>query len=107
MFHIPPFPVIHLTSLVCLFRCGWSLIGASAVRQIRKHKLPMLFIHGEEDDYVPFPMVHRLYAAAQGPKELYTVPGAGHGLSSTVDPQYWNRVFSFVDSYLPMKDPYL
>ncbi len=107
MFHIPPFPLIHLTSLVCLVRCGWSLIGASAVRQIRKHKLPMLFIHGEEDDYVPFPMVHRLYAAARGPKECYTVPGAGHGLSSAVDPQYWDKVFSFVDKYLPMEEPRL
>ncbi|MBP7401888.1 MAG: alpha/beta hydrolase [Clostridia bacterium] len=105
MFHIPTLPILLPASLACLVRCGWSIIGASAVRQIRRHRLPMMFIHGQEDDYVPFGMVHRLYGAARGPKELCTVPGAGHGLSSSVDPQYWDKVFTFIGRHVPDRMP--
>jgi fermentation-respiration switch protein FrsA (DUF1100 family) len=84
--YIPTLPILLPASLACLVRCGWSIIGASAVRQIRRHRPPMMFIHGQEDDYVPFGMVHRLYGAARGPRSSAR-PGAGHGLSSSVDPQ--------------------
>lgn len=100
LFHVPPFPILHLTSLVCWLRCGWPLIGASALKQLRKHRIPTLFIHGEQDDFVPFPMARRLYTAARGPKELYTVAGAGHGLASAVDPHYWERVCAFAAPYM-------
>ncbi len=100
LFHLPPVPVLPVTSLVCRLRCGWSLRTASACKQLRKHRLPTLFIHGEADDFVPFAMAQRLFDAAQGPKELYSVADAGHALSSTVDPRYWDRVLAFAAPYM-------
>lgn len=42
-------------------------------------------------------MARQLYERAAGPKELLTVPGAGHGLSNYVDPEaYYGKVFSFL-----------
>lgn len=38
----------------------------------------MLFIHGENDTFVPFSMLDEVYNATQGPKEKYVVPGAEH-----------------------------
>ena len=57
----------------------------------------MLFIHGEDDVFVPFFMVKELYEACSSEKELYTVPGAGHGLAFIVNPdEYKKKVWGFV-----------
>jgi hypothetical protein len=39
---------------------------------------PLLVIHGEEDEVIPVAMGRAVYAAANGPKEIVTFPGAGH-----------------------------
>jgi fermentation-respiration switch protein FrsA (DUF1100 family) len=39
---------------------------------------PLLVVHGEEDEVIPVDMGRAVYAAANGPKELVTFPGAGH-----------------------------
>lgn len=105
LFHVPTFPLLPLAGLVCLFRNGYSFFNASSLRQLRKSRLPMMFIHGQEDSYVPFGMVQKLYTAAQCQKELYTVPGAGHALSSAVDPEYWDKVFAFIDNHMTEGKP--
>lgn len=40
--------------------------------------VPLLIIHGEDDEVIPADMGRRLYAAAPEPKELYIIPGAHH-----------------------------
>jgi pimeloyl-ACP methyl ester carboxylesterase len=45
---------------------------------------PLLLVHGEKDDIVPVADADRNFAAAREPKELWRVPGAGHG--ATVAP---------------------
>lgn len=40
--------------------------------------VPLLIIHGEADDIVPVEMGRRLFAKANEPKEIKTLPGAGH-----------------------------
>jgi fermentation-respiration switch protein FrsA (DUF1100 family) len=81
---------------------GYGFNEASAAGQIKKTKLPVLFIHGEADNFVPFGMVHALYEACSGEKELFTVKDAGHGFSYNVSPgEYKNRVTAFVRKHLP------
>jgi fermentation-respiration switch protein FrsA (DUF1100 family) len=41
-------------------------------------ELPVLIVHGAEDDLVPPEMAKRLYEAARGPKRLLLVEGMGH-----------------------------
>jgi len=48
-------------------------------------RLPVIFYHGETDDFVPCDMSRKMYGAYRGRKELITVPNAGHGLSYPVD----------------------
>ena len=48
--------------------------------------IPILFIHGEADDFVPCAMSRENYAACASPKRLLTIPGAGHAVSCYVDP---------------------
>ena len=39
---------------------------------------PVMVIHGDSDDIVPFEMAEKLYAAAPEPKRFYAIPGASH-----------------------------
>ena len=45
---------------------------------------PVMVIHGDSDDIVPFEMAEKLYAAAPEPKRFYPVPGALHNDTYTV-----------------------
>ena len=47
--------------------------------------LPVIFYHGETDDFVPCDMSRRMHDSYQGKKALVTIPEAGHGLSYPVD----------------------
>lgn len=100
-FGLPAFPLLHVTSLLCRAEYGWSFKEASPLEQLRKSTLPMLFIHGDQDTFVPTWMVHPLYDAKPGDKELWLVPGAAHAESYRLYPnEYTARVDSFLSKYL-------
>lgn len=102
MFGLPTFPVLDAASLVTRLRAGFGFKEASAVEQLKKTKLPMLFIHGEEDTFVPYWMLDVVYGACASPdKERLSVPGAGHGEASWEDPElYWSTVDAFLSRHM-------
>lgn len=68
----------------------------SAEDALRKTALPVLFIHGTDDRFVPVEMTFRNYKACAGKKYLFIVPGADHGMSYVTDTAgYKNAVRSF------------
>ena len=72
-----------------------------SLEQVKKSRLPMLFIHGDADDYVPTRMVYPLYGAKPGDKELWVVPGASHANSYRDNrEEYTRRVGEFVGRYI-------
>ncbi len=92
---------MYTTSLLCRQKYGWSFSEASALNQVAKCRLPMFFIHGDKDTYVPTWMVYPLYEAKPGPKELWIVPGAAHAVSYKENKQeYTDRVRAFVGRYI-------
>lgn len=100
-FGLPAFPLLHVTDWLCRLKCGWGFRQASALHQVQKCHLPMLFIHGEADDFVPTWMVHPLYEAHAGEKELWLVPGVDHAHSYRDCPdEYTRRVKNFVGKYI-------
>lgn len=101
MFRLPPFPFVNLTSLVSRARAGYAFKEASSVAQVKKSRTPILFIHGDRDTFVPYEMLYTLYRAASCEKELLSVKGACHAVSSATDPKlYWDTVRSFIERYL-------
>lgn len=99
--HIPWFPVLNVTSGLSKLYDGYNFKQASAIEQVKKSRIPTLFIHGSEDELVPYDMLGKLYSAASCEKECLTVNGAGHALSSSVEPKlYWNTVESFIEKYI-------
>lgn len=101
MYRLPSFPFIQSLSLVTRLKAGYGFSEASALKQVRKARVPILFIHGEADRFVPCRMMEELYEACQSPKEKYVVPQAGHGLAYDTDKTgYINVVTSFVNRYV-------
>ena len=92
------FPVLDAANLVCQVRAGWDFKQASAERAVAAARMPMLFIHGDADTFVPYEMLDRVYDACGGSvKEKLVIPGAPHGASAATDPTtYWGTVAAFI-----------
>lgn len=101
VFHLPAFPLLYVTEWICQLQNGWNFHEASALNQVKKCRKPMLFIHGDKDDFVPTWMVYRLYEAKPQPKALWVVPGVDHAHSYRDYPEeYTGKVREFVKGYL-------
>ena len=85
--HLPARALMPFVELAARVFGRFSLAGADALGAVRAARVPVLLIHGEDDRFVPCGMSRELYAACGGAKRLFTVPGAGHGLSYIADPE--------------------
>ena len=52
---------------------------------MKNAKIPVIFIHGDADDFVPCDMSSRLYEACVTQKKFVVIHGAGHGLAFPID----------------------
>ena len=65
---------------------GFDLESYSAVEAVKQATVPIIFFHGETDDFVPAEMSKENFDACASRKAFITTPGAGHGLCYPVDP---------------------
>ncbi|WP_260472004.1 alpha/beta hydrolase [Bacillus salinus] len=101
LFSLPAFPVLNAANTVTNIRAGYDLFKASAVEQVAKSNTPILFIHGDQDTFVPYEMIDDVYEAAKVEKEKLVIPGAGHGEAEKIDPDlYWRTIWGFVEKYI-------
>lgn len=66
---------------------GFDLNDSDATKALQHCKVPVIFFHGEGDDFVPCYMSKVNFDNCPSRKRLVTIPGAGHGLSYLVDPE--------------------
>ena len=71
-------------------------------KKLAKSQLPVLFIHGGADNFVPTEMVYNLYGAVNESRaRLFIVEGAGHGDAFESNPSlYRQEVYNFLSKYL-------
>lgn len=101
LFGLPPFPMMHSASLITKLRAGYWLGEASPIDQIKNSTIPTLFIHGDQDTFVPYSMLDQLYEACPAEKEKLVIEGAGHADSMSVNPDlYWSTITNFLDKYI-------
>ncbi|MBP5719804.1 MAG: alpha/beta hydrolase [Bacteroidales bacterium] len=95
---IPP-DVLQSASLVTKIKYGWGFWQASSVKQLKKCDRPMLFIHGDADDFVPFSHLQKNYdAKIHGYKEMWVAEGAVHANSYAKHPEeYTQHVHDFLE----------
>lgn len=93
-YHMPKFPVYSLFRLFCRTVAHFDPDAPSAPEAMAKNKLPVLFVHGEADSFVPPQMSEENFAACGGKKSLLSVPGASHALSYAVAPETYREAIS-------------
>lgn len=77
----------------------FDLEELSPVQALKNSTVPVIFIHGECDDFVPCEMSKINYEACSSRKKLVTIPNAGHGLCYPVAPEiYLNALKEFFSS---------
>jgi uncharacterized protein len=84
-------------ALWALQRHGMQLDGPTPLQDIaRIAPRPLLILSGDLDPVVPASVVRTLHAAAQAPKELVLIPGAGHGgYTAHAGPRYLETLVAF------------
>ena len=99
--HLPPYPVLWICDLIIRYKKGWSILNdADCMAAVNRTELPMLFIHGANDTFVPFSMLDKLYRSCpRKDKKKLVIPGAEHTEACVKDPElYWKTVFDFIET---------
>lgn len=70
-------------------------------KAVAQSKVPILFIHGSADDFVPCSMSRENYDACASEKALLIIPGATHAMSYYYDtPAYTKAVTDFLKKHI-------
>ncbi len=83
-------------------RCaGYDLAETDVRNSVKCAKAPMLFIHGDADDFVPTKMGEELYSLCGSEKELLLIKGAKHAESVVVDPDsYYSKLDEVIEKFV-------
>ena len=95
--HLPSFPLLNILAVLSKALLGLD-IGSDSRKCVAAAKIPMLFVHGNADAFIPVSMCKECYDACAGEKEIVIYEGAGHGQSHFKHPErYENDFFSFIN----------
>lgn len=90
----------NLVERLCQRKIRMGAKEYSTIVAMNGCQIPVLFVHGSDDRFVPVTMTYENYRACAAPKELLVVPGAGHGLSYYVEQdRYEEKVKAFWAEY--------
>lgn len=78
---LPPTLLYPFVKLGGLIFGRFNVDATSPIEAVRHATVPIIFIHGDNDDFVPCDMSERLYAECSSKKKLVLIPGAGHGVA--------------------------
>jgi len=94
--HCPAFLIYPFIKLGAKLFGHFDLEEYTPLEAMKSCKVPVIFFHGEDDDFVPCEMSHEIYNACTSPKRIITVPKAGHGLVYLIDNnKYFQNVVEF------------
>lgn len=100
--HLPTWPLLNIFNVYTKSIYKFNMKEADAVSQIKKSKLPFLFIHGDSDKFVPTENVYKLSSAVPDErKDIYIAKGADHAMSYPIDPlEYERHVNKFLNKVM-------
>ena len=79
---VPPDILLRGADLSAALMAGYRLRDCAPIDSVDQINIPVLFVHGSGDEFVPCYMTDRLYHACKSPeKKILTVKGAGHCMS--------------------------
>lgn len=98
---LPAFPLLRITDMLCGIRAGGMRFArVSPAEAAKRVAVPVLVIHGSDDEYVPLRMARAIFDArwaSGGICDLWIAPGATHAQSvDTHGEEYARRIGEFV-----------
>lgn len=97
-YHIPEFPIMRMFNQYCIKHAGVDLNGYSTLDAMEVNSVPVFFVHGKGDTFVPCEMTIENYEACQSPKKLLLVEEAPHAMSFLYDrDSYVKEAFAFFE----------
>ncbi len=92
------YPFVRLGGLIF---GHFDIDKTSPIESMKKSRLPIIFFHGDTDDYVPFEMSVENHEACITKKKLVKIEGAGHGLCfPTNTKKYLSELNTFFETIL-------
>lgn len=99
-FKINAEPILPALNVMCKIFGKFSLYETSTQKALSESDIPIFFIHGKCDGFVPCEMSELSHKAARGEKYIYLVEKADHGLSFLVETENIQKQISdFVKSH--------
>lgn len=100
-YRLPVFPFLQITDFMCRHGgAGFGFRDVSTVDIMSEIRLPVLFIHGGKDRFVPAEMSRRNHELCVSEKYLEIIEGAGHGLSYLTETgRYEKAVLDFYGKF--------
>lgn len=93
-------PLFRLVALMVKLRARFDVGEYSTIEAMKKNCLPILFIHGTDDKFVPCEMTKTAYEACTSEKSLVLIEGAGHGTSYLKEPETCKAALNdFLEKY--------
>lgn len=100
LYHLPATPFVDISEAVNRMTAGYGFTDADSVRSMEKSRLPLAYICGDCDRYVPLNMAMRIYNACVQDKVLLIAEGAGHAASfMTENEKYKNLITEFINTH--------
>ncbi|MGI6229261.1 MAG: alpha/beta hydrolase [Christensenellales bacterium] len=85
--------MVKLASFIARRRAGYGFKDVDGAKEIKKAKVPFLFVHGDADYFVPHKWSEILYAACPTQKDFFLVKDAGHSACYYISPkEYENKI---------------
>ena len=98
LFRFSSFPLVNLINLFCKVFAKYSLKKPTTTESVSMSSVPILFIHGDNDLFVPTYMSEVNYRACTAPKRKLIVDNAGHAMSYYKNPELYEETFlSFLE----------
>ena len=92
-----PRPIIFMANVFSVIITGFNIYKVNPIKQLKKGKIPMLFIHGGKDKLVPTSNAFMAYDNYESDKEILIIENAKHMKSSIEDKTtYYNKIFEFI-----------
>lgn len=86
-FHAKPFPILPITQIMAEHKANFGFKDASTLDAMAENTIPVIFVHGEDDDFVPIEMSEANFTVCKAEKRFVRVPGALHACGYVVDRQ--------------------
>lgn len=99
-FKINATPILPILNIMCKLFGNFSLYETTTIKALKESDIPIFFIHGKKDGFVPCEMTEESHKAAKAEKYICLVEDADHGISFLVEPDnVQKKITEFVNAH--------